>query len=100
MTRAKARSQLFLLIMAFFGVALSARARGVRAELHIAVYDPQGAALAATGELMSEANQFRRAFQVGADGHYVAQQLPFGIYKLSLSAAGFAPRTDLIEIQS
>jgi hypothetical protein len=36
----------------------------------------------------------------GPDGHYVAQDLPFGVYRLSLRAEGFAPWSNLVEIRS
>src|SRR5258708_38118774 len=80
--------------------ALDASAQRMRGELHIEVHDPQGAAVAPSGELVSEANQFRRTFVAGPDGHYVAQDLPFGVYRLSLHAEGFAPWSNLVEIRS
>jgi hypothetical protein len=52
------------------------------------------------GELVSEANGFRRTFVAGSEGRYVAQDLPFGVYRLSLQAEGFAPWSDLVEIRS
>jgi hypothetical protein len=64
--------------------------------MHVEVRDPQGAALAAAAELISEANQFRQTFPVGMDGRYVLQDLPFGFYRLSLTAEGFAPWTELV----
>jgi hypothetical protein len=78
----------------------AARAQRVRGELRVEVRDPHGAALAATAELVSEANQFRKTFEVGAEGRLTAQDLPFGIYRLSLSAENFAPWNKLIEIRS
>jgi len=80
--------------------ALDAEAQRVRGELHIEVRDLQGAAVAPSGELVSEANQFRKTFVTGPDGHYVAQDLPFGVYRLSLRAEGFAPWSNLVEIRS
>jgi outer membrane cobalamin receptor len=56
--------------------------------------------LAASAELVSDANQFRLKFSLGADGHYVAQDLAFGTYRLNLRAKGFSPWTQLIEIRS
>ena len=79
---------------------LSAEAQRARGELRIEVHDPQGAAVAPSGELVSEANQFRRTFVTATDGHYVAQDLPFGVYRLSLHAEGFAAWSNLIEIRS
>src|SRR5689334_6777235 len=70
-------------------------AQRARGELLIEVYDPRGAALSAAAELVSDANQFRRNFQTSQDGRYVVQDLPFGIYRLSLNAKGFAPWIDI-----
>ena len=80
--------------------AVSAEAQRARGELHIEVRDTQGAAVALSGELVSAANQFRRTFETAADGHYVAQDLPFGVYRLSFHAEGFAPWSNLVEIRS
>jgi carboxypeptidase family protein len=91
---------LIRVVALLFFTALSAYAQRSRGELHIEVRDPQGAALASAAEVVSEANQLRRAFPVGVDGRYVLQDLPFGVYRLSLSATGFAPWTDLVEIRS
>ncbi len=83
-----------------FLCAINARAQRVRGELSLDVHDPQGTALSPAGELVSEANGFRRAFVAGPDGRYVAQDLPFGVYRLSLHADGFASWSDLVEIHS
>ena len=80
--------------------ASSAHAQRVRGELRLEVHDAQGAAIAPTGELSSEANQFRRTFTVGTDGRYMAQDLPFGVYRLSLHSEGFALWSGLVEIRS
>jgi hypothetical protein len=45
-----------------------AAAQRDRGELQIEVHDPQGAALATMGELVSEGNQFHLNFQVGVTG--------------------------------
>jgi len=36
----------------------------------------------------------------GPEGRYIAQDLPFGVYRLSLQAEGFAAWSDLVEIRS
>jgi hypothetical protein len=86
-------AQLFLI----HGAARAQRARG---ELRIEVRDPQGAAVAPFAELVSDASQFRHSFQINADGRYILQDLPFGIYHLTLTAKGFAAWNDLVEISS
>ena len=88
------------ILAVFFLCALNARAQRVRGELRLEVHDPHGAALSPAGELISEANGIRRTFVAGPEGRYVAQDLPFGIYRLSLQAEGFAPWSDLVEIHS
>ena len=100
MIPAKRGSQfLVLMAMLFLGV-LNAHSQRVLGELHIAVRDPQGAGLAAAVELVSQANQVHRTFVADSDGRYIVQDLPFGIYRLGLSAEGFEQWTDLIEIRS
>ncbi len=75
-------------------------AQSVRGELRIEVHDPQGATLPTTAELVSDGNQFRRNFHIAQDGRYIAQDLPFGVYRLSLEAEGFAPWTHVVDIRS
>jgi hypothetical protein len=80
--------------------ALPAAAQQDRGELQIEVHDSQGATLRASGELVSQGNQFQLNFQTGDDGRYIAQNLVFGIYRISLNYAGFSPATQLVEIRS
>jgi hypothetical protein len=80
--------------------ALPADAQQDRGELQIELHDPQGAILSASGELISEGNQFHLNFQTGDDGRYTAQDLAFGIYRITLNHAGFSPATQLVEIRS
>ncbi|HEX8880773.1 MAG TPA: carboxypeptidase-like regulatory domain-containing protein, partial [Candidatus Acidoferrum sp.] len=81
---------LVLLVLALL-TARAANAQRVRGELRIEVRDQQGAPVPTQAELVSEGNQFRQTFQVGADGRYVLQDLAFGVYRLSVSTEGFAP---------
>jgi len=80
--------------------ARTASGQHARGELRIEVRDPQGDAVPTDAELVSDANQFRRTFQVGADGRYVVQDLAFGVYRLSVSTEGFAPWSGLVEVRS
>jgi hypothetical protein len=81
-------------------LAAPAVAQRDRGELQIDVRDPQGAALSASGELVSEGNQFQLAFKIGDDGRYVAQDLAFGVYRVSVSRPGFVSASQLVEIRS
>src|ERR1700690_1351629 len=79
---------------------LPASAQRDRGELQIEVRVQQGATLTASGELVSEGNQFHLNFQIGDDGKYVAQDLAFGVYRLSLAHGGFSPASRLFEIRT
>lgn len=85
--------------MIFFAV-FPVRAQRLSGELRIQVRDAQGAALFAAAELVSQGNHWHRTFPIGADGNYIAQDLPFGRYKLTVTAPRFAPSAQLIEIRS
>ena len=69
-------------------------------ELHLEVQDQQGAPVAAAVELISDANQVRRNFSSDTDGRATVLDLPFGLYRLSITHAGFAPNVQIIEIRS
>jgi len=93
----------YLLFAALAILLLAARplhAQRVRGELRIEVHDSAGATIAADAELLSEANQLHRTFKIAQDGHYTAQDLPFGIYRLKINAEGFAPWTKLLDVRS
>ena len=94
----------FLRIIGVLGCAwffaLPAFAQQDRGELQIEVHDPQGAVLSASGELVSEGNQFHLDFTIGDDGRYAAQDLAFGVYRVSVSRSGFVPAVQLVEIRS
>jgi hypothetical protein len=97
MLRTKQFVRLLTLVCA---CAFSVAAQQGRGELQIEVHDPQGAMLTASGELVSEGNQFHLSFQVGDDGRYAAQDLAFGVYRITLNHGGFSPATQMIEIRS
>jgi TonB dependent receptor len=75
-------------------------AQRLRGEVRLEVRDPGGAGVAAHGEILSEGNAFQRTLQIAADGHLLLQDLPFGVYRLSLVADGFAPWSRVLEVHS
>src|SRR5215471_17481636 len=77
----------------------AAFAQRERGELRIEVSDPQGRPAAASAQLVSESNQLDREFPIPADGRYIAGELPFGVYRLTVAAEGFADWTYLVEIR-
>jgi hypothetical protein len=92
--------RIFGLLCCVWFLALPAAAQRDRGELQIELHDPQGATLSASGELISEGNQFHLNFTIGDDGRYAAQDLAFGIYRVSVSHTGFVPAVQLVEIRS
>jgi carboxypeptidase family protein len=80
--------------------SIGAEAQRELGELHLEVQDPQGAPVAAAAELISDANQVRRSFSADSDGRATAQDLPFGLYRLTTTHAGFAPNEQTVEIRS
>lgn len=88
-----------------FGILLAlcapfARAQRERGELRVEARDAQGAAVAVKAELLCESAQFHESFNASREGRFTAQDLPFGVYRLRLSAEGFAPWNQLLEIRS
>jgi hypothetical protein len=77
-----------------------ANAQRERGELQIEVGDPQGQTTAAAGELVSESNQVKKEFTIGPDGKYLAPELAFGVYRLTINAQGFSSWSRLVEVRS
>src|SRR5258708_38450905 len=86
----------FLFVLAVF--ANPAEAQRERGELQMEVRDPQGQS-AAAAELVSESNQVKKNFAIPADGRYLASELAFGVYRLTVTAQGFAPWSGLLEVR-
>src|SRR5882757_10501920 len=88
----------FLFVLAVF--ANPAEAQRERGELQIEVRDPQGQSAAAAAELLSESNQVKKNFAIPPDGKYLASELAFGVYRLTITAQGFASWSALLEVRS
>src|SRR6266851_1993201 len=88
----------FLFVLAV--LANPAEAQRERGELQIEVRDPQGQSAAAMAELVSESNQVKKNFAIPVDGKYLASELVFGVYRLTITAQGFAPWSGLLEVRS
>jgi hypothetical protein len=100
MTVVRARGRLRA-VFALVGILCSCGAAPVvaqpqRGQLRLEVHDPAGARVAARGEILSQGNDFERSFQVASDGNYLLQDLPFGVYRLSVQAEGFAAWSDVV----
>jgi TonB-dependent Receptor Plug Domain len=71
-----------------------------RGQIRIEVRDSTGATVAASGEILSQGNEFHRDFRVPSQGNVLLQDLPFGVYRLTLNAPGFTEWDSLVEVHS
>jgi hypothetical protein len=69
-------------------------------QLSLEVRDSTGAAVAASIQLLCEANQIHRTAHANPRGRFSVNDLPFGVYRLNVSAPGFASDDRLVEIAS
>jgi len=81
-------------------VAVAAWGQSNTGELRLLITDPSGSPVEASVKLASEVNEYSRTFEAGATGRVVAKRLPFGLYTITVSHAGFAPAQQLIDVHS
>jgi outer membrane receptor protein involved in Fe transport len=86
---------LFLLIN-----AAAASAQTDAGELTVLVRTTQGQPIRAGGTLVSEAPQLRRTFTTDEAGRFTLARVPFGVYRLTVTADGFLPQTVDIEVHT
>lgn len=66
--------------------------------LHVA--DAAGRAIQVSVHLVSEANQYNETLATDRQGNLDVARLPYGVYRLEIDAAGFAPVVETIAIAS
>jgi outer membrane cobalamin receptor len=69
-------------------------------ELRVKVTDQAGLPVPCTLEIVSQANQVRQRLDTDVTGNVSIKRLPFGLYRLHVERAGFAPLSELVEIRS
>ena len=69
-------------------------------ELRITVSDPHGFGVKSTVELISESNELHQSVATDDSGILIAKRLPFGIYRIEIQQAGFAPVSMRVEVRS
>src|SRR5271165_4814146 len=69
-------------------------------ELRLKVTDPTGLGLRSAVSVVSEANHYRESLQTDDGGNLMVKRLPFGVYRLEVRHAGFAPASESVEIRS
>lgn len=95
---ALSRNRVILCLLALVSFAsLMAQTTG---EIRIAVQDPSGASVIASGTLTNTATHNAQKFQTDAAGKYTFQNLTFAQYALKVVKNGFAIQSSVIEVQS
>ena len=90
-----------LVVTAFsFWLLSPATAQVQRGQIRLEIRDSSGAFIAASGEVLSQSNEFRREFRVPSQGQLLLQDLPFGVYWLTVNAEGFSDWSGLVDIHS
>ena len=88
------------LLACFALAAVYGTAQHQRGELRLEVHDAAAGALVAAVDLTSEINQLHRKASTDVNGRYAAQDLPFGLYRVSVSDPGFQTFTQVVRIGS
>ena len=81
-------------------VALPAMAQVNYGELRLSVADPSGMGVQATVELMCAANGYERNLVSDMSGDLSVHSVPFGVYQVQVTKAGFAPFSTSVEVNS
>lgn len=89
-----------LLITLLFFAAETAYGQRLTGELRLAVQDPSGAGMSASGTLEGLAAGIHRDFETDDRGMHTFSVLPFGVYRLEVRREGFANEDLLIEVLS
>src|SRR5438067_5350927 len=90
----------FIYTAALLLATTAAVAQSERGQLRVQVQDSTGAAVPAAIALISDVNHIERTGVANNSGEFTSHNLPFGIYRLTVSHSGFAAADRLIEIHS
>jgi outer membrane cobalamin receptor len=96
-TGAATRGALALLL---FLIAVPCFAQSNSGELRLKVTDPSGLGVQSSVDLVSDANHVRENLSTDDMGNLVARLLPFGVYRIEVRRANFAPVSQALEIRS
>ena len=69
-------------------------------EIRLTVTGAGGAPIVAAGTLASDAPQMRRSFVTDAEGRFTLGVVPFGVYVLTVEAAGYASQQLRVDVRT
>ncbi|HEX4594640.1 MAG TPA: TonB-dependent receptor [Bryobacteraceae bacterium] len=93
-------SRAFRILVCAVVCAIALLAQSDTGELRLKVTDQEGLPIPSSVELVSQVNQVRQKLETSVEGTLVVKRLPFGVYRLRVERAGFAPLSELVEIRS
>lgn len=93
-------SRTFWILVWAAACALALIAQSDTGELRLKVTDQAGLPIPASVEIVSQVNQVRQKLEASVEGTLVVKRLPFGVFRVQVARAGFAPLSELVEIRS
>ena len=90
----------FLAALCVGCLGATAAAQTDAGEIRLVVTGPAGVPVVASGLLASEAPPTRRSFKTDAEGRFTLSRVPFGVYILTVEAAGHVPQHVTVEVRS
>ena len=80
--------------------ALPAFCQGNSGELRLHVADPAGRGIQVMVHVLSQANQYSADLATDRQGNLDVARLPYGVYRLEIGQAGFAPVAETVALRS
>jgi hypothetical protein len=80
--------------------ALPALCQSNNGELRLHVADPAGRGIQAIVHLLCQANQYSTSLETDRQGNLDVARLPYGVYRLEVRQAGFAPVAETLAVRS
>ena len=84
----------------FFSFSLLLLGQSSTGELRLRVTDPSGRGVRTSLQIVSEANQYRRIVSTDDQGALTLLHLPFGVYQIQISQAGFGELVQSVDVHS
>ncbi len=87
-------------ILLLLTTALRSFCQGNSGELRLHVADPAGRGIHVMVHVLSQANQYSAELATDRQGNLDLARLPYGVYRLEISQAGFAPVAETVAVRS